>query len=100
VAVAVDGLDRERQEVEAAGACPSVVGGREEDPDVAKGGRSEQGVNDGVDQDIGVGVPDEAAVVGDGDAAEDEGTVRAELMGVEAVADSHAMILRDTLGGS
>jgi hypothetical protein len=38
--------------------------------------------------------------VGDGDAAEDEGTVRGELMGVEAVADAHAMILRDTLGGS
>ena len=62
------------------------VGGREPLPDVALRQGSEDGVGQRVQADIGVGMPDEAAVERDGDAAEHHPVAGAEAVHVEAVA--------------
>lgn len=60
------------KEDERVAVLPLGVGIGEVEADVAKGGGAEEGVCDGVGEDVGVGVAIEAEVTGDGDAAEDE----------------------------
>ena len=56
--------------------------------DVGEAEGPEDGVGDGMGEDIGIGVTGEAVGMGDGDAAEDEGAVFCEL--VDVVADAGA----------
>ena len=60
--------------------------------DVAQPGGAEERVHDGVREDVGVGVPKEAAVVRDLDAAEDELAPFHESVGVPADAGSRRRV--------
>ena len=60
------------EEASAVGVFPGGFAGGEVAADVAFREGAVDGVAEGVDADVGVGVPGQAAVVGDGDAAEDE----------------------------
>ena len=75
-----DGLE----ESDAVGVLPRGVGVGEVLADVARGDRAEQGVHEGVDGDVRVGVAEKAAFVGNDDAAEDEPAVLHKPMRVEA----------------
>ena len=69
---------------------PARVVGGEMGTDVTEGGGSEQGINDCVDDSVGVRVTGEAGVKGDGNAAQNEGTVGSEGVNVVAEADTYA----------
>src|SRR5581483_10701046 len=56
---------------------------------IAKRGRAEQGIHDGVNDGVTVGVAGESQFKGDGDAAEDERAVWCEGVNVVAGADAH-----------
>ncbi len=60
--------------------------------DVAQGGRAQDGVGHGVQQHVGVAVPDEPAVVGDIDAAQPQWAAGSEP--VRVVSDSDAEVWR------
>lgn len=64
------------------------IGVGEEVADVGKAGGAEKGVGDGVGKAVGIGVAEEAFVVGDKDAAEDEVSARGEGVDIVAEADS------------
>lgn len=70
------------------GAFPLRVGGREERADVWGGNGSEEGVGDGVEEDVSVGVASEAAFVGELDASDDERDAALEFVRVVALADA------------
>lgn len=76
------------EKLEAVSSLPLGVFGGEVVADVAETGGSKHGVHDGVGEDIGVAVADEAEFVVDFDAAEDEGAIGAEAMDVIAVTDA------------
>jgi hypothetical protein len=63
------------QETGAVGVFPGVLGGREVAANVAFGQRAINRVAQRVDADIGVRMPGQALLEGDGDAADDHGTV-------------------------
>ncbi len=63
------------EELQAIGAFPLGVFGGEVVADIAQAGGSEHGIHDGVGEDIGIAVADEAKFVVDFDAAEDEGAI-------------------------
>ena len=79
----------EPEEVEAVGPLPARVGVGEVSAEVAQRRRAEEGVDDRVREDIGVGVPVEADVRRDRHAAQDERAPRHEAVDVVAVADAH-----------
>ena len=56
--------------------------------DVAQPGRTQQGVNDGVDQYIGIRVPQQARAVRHTDAPNDERTARHQGVAVPALTDA------------
>ena len=64
------------------------VGVRKQAADVALARRPEQGVDDGVDEDVAVGVPEQARGVRDLDAAQNERPPLDEPMEVVAQTDS------------
>src|ERR687898_2044345 len=67
----------------------TLLGGREMLADVAQRGRTEDRVGDGVEQDIGVGMPVQPPIVRDLDPAEDQTPSRREAMSVVADAGPH-----------
>ena len=56
--------------------------------DIAQGSSTEQGIGDGVQQSVGVGVAEQAFFKGDGYAAEDERAAGHELVDVVALSDA------------
>lgn len=58
--------------------------------DVAEGGGAEEGIDDGVKEDICIGVAGEAGGVRDQDSAEKERAGKIEAVGIVAVADAEA----------
>ena len=68
---------------------PLRVGVGEELADVAERGGAEQGVGDRVEDDVGVGVAGQAALVVDPDAAEDQRAALDQPMGVVTDPDAH-----------
>lgn len=77
------------QQLAAVGAGPGRIGVGEVAADVAQRAGAEQGIADRMQQHVAVGVGDEAAVEGNGDAADPQVVALAEAVDVEAVADSH-----------
>ena len=85
-------------EEDAAGrAFPARVGVGEKFADVALADGPEHGVADGVHEGVGVGVAIESLVVGNGDAAEDEGAAGDQL--VDIVSNSYMNHAADCRGG-
>src|SRR5450830_320426 len=70
------------------GAGEHGVGVRKMLADVAQGGGAQHGVDDGVQQDVGVRVAEQAEAVGNGDAADDELAALDEGVAVIAGADA------------
>ena len=69
------------------GVAEALVGGGEMLTDVTQGGRAEECVDDGMEQDIGVGMPVQPPVVRDLDAAENQAPSRSKAMSVVADTD-------------
>src|SRR5262249_5403813 len=65
-------LFRVAEEDERIASFPARVGIGEMHTDIAEGGGAENGIGDGVGEDVGVGVSGESEFAGDGDAAENE----------------------------
>ena len=80
-------IDLVRDWVEAPRALKARVRVREVGPDIALAVRPEQGVDDGVDERVAVGVAQEAGPEGDVDAPEDEPAAGLEAVDVIAQAD-------------
>lgn len=74
------------------GVFPARVAGRKETADVAGGDGAEQGVGDGVQEHVAVGVSGESFGVGDGEAADFEGHSGLECVRVPAVANAYAHV--------
>ena len=74
---------RVNQEQIGSGALPLRVGWREMLADVAEPGGAEQRVGDRMEDDVGIAVAGQAAVVGDGDAAHNDRPVAGEGMDIE-----------------
>jgi len=70
------------------GALELRVGVREVAADVAQTGGTQQGVGDGMQQRIRVGMPEQPVAVGNGDATKDQGTAGDEGMGVPSLSDT------------
>ena len=70
VAGGLDFFERGAQEEAGGGAFPARIAGGEKGADVAGRNRAEQGVCDGVEEDVAVGVTGEALGVDDGEAAD------------------------------
>src|SRR5262249_47473207 len=79
-------LFRVAQEDERIASFPARVGIGEMHADIAEGGGAENGIGDGVGQHVGVGVSGEPGFIGDGEAAETEGSAGFEAGGDEAEA--------------
>src|SRR5579859_1550487 len=75
-------------------AMPARVAGGEVAADVAQRRCAEQGIDDGVNQHVSVGMPRQPARVGDGDAADHQGAPFGEAMYVvaDAYSYSHKML--------
>jgi len=84
-----DFFERGFEENGGVGALPLGVGGGEEGADVSGGYGSEEGVGDGVEEEIAVGVAGEALGMVDAQTTDDEGYAFLEGVGVEAEADAH-----------
>jgi hypothetical protein len=56
--------------------------------DVAQPGRAQQGIGDGVQQHVGIGMAEQAEGMGDGHAADDEFAAGNESVDVIALADA------------
>ena len=84
-----DALDDVAQQRHRVGVAPQLVGVGEVLADVAEPGRAEQGVDDRVGEDVGVGVACEAALAGDLDPAQDQPAAVLEAVGVDADAGPH-----------
>ena len=85
-----DFFERGLEEDGGVSALPFGVGGREEGADVAGGDCAEQGVGDGVKEEVAVGVAGEAFGMVDLEAADDERDAGLESVGVKAETDAHA----------
>ncbi len=72
-----DLFERRLQEDAGGRALPARIAGRKEGADIAGGDRAEQGVGDGVEEHVAVGVAGEAFGVLDGEAADDQRARRA-----------------------
>ncbi len=77
------------EELQAVGSLPLGIVRGEVVADITQAGGSEHGVHDGVGEDVGVAVADEAEFVVDFDATENEGAIGAEAVDVVAVADAN-----------
>ena len=86
-----DRADHGAQQVDRVGVAPGLVVVGEERADVALAGGAEQGVDHGVGEHVGVGVPGEAARVIDLDPAEDEAAPLGEAVAVVADPDAHRL---------
>ena len=80
---------RVAQEEIGRGAPPLGVAWGEVVSDVSFADRSQKSVSEGMQPRVGVGVTDEAPVVGDLHAAEPQVVARSEPVGVEALPDAH-----------
>lgn len=87
-AVLLDELMDLGKEFEAIGSGPLGIRGGEVVADVAKAEGTEEGIHDGVGEYVCVAMAEESEGVGDGDSAEDEGSIGAEAVDVVAVADA------------
>ncbi len=85
-----DLFERGLEEEGGVGALPLGVGGGEEGADVAGGDCAEEGVGDGVEEEVAVGVAGEAFGVIDLEAADDQRHVLLEGVRVKAETDAHA----------
>ena len=83
-----DRADDGAQQVDRVGVAPALLVVGEERADVAAAGGAEQGVDHRVGEDVGVGVPGEAALVLDLDPAEDQAAALREAVAVVADPDA------------
>src|SRR5262249_60528904 len=72
-------LDRKRQEPIGGGAAPLRIARREMNTDIALGECPEDGVDERVKNDVGVGMPGQSTPMGDAHAAEHDMIAVAEL---------------------
>ncbi len=82
-------VERAIQELLAGRPLPARIGVRKAIPDVARPGRPQERVHDGMQHDVAVGMPLESARVIDGDAAEKEAPTGDQLVDVEPESDRH-----------
>jgi len=80
------------EELNGVRAAPLGGGIGEMHADVAEGEGAEDGVGDGVREDIGIGVAGETEFAGDGDAAEDERAASFDAVSIPALADAEGGI--------
>jgi hypothetical protein len=73
----------------------------EEFADVAQGGGTQEGVGDGVQQCVGIGVAEQAFAVGNGNAAQNQGATFNEPVDVIALSDTdiHGVSLENESAG-
>src|SRR4029079_17634490 len=90
-----DPLDRKFQELIGRGALPARIVRREMLADVTVGDGTEDGVDDGMESDVGVGVSGQASVVRNPDAAKPEMIAVGKGVHVEAVAEAEIGETRD-----
>ena len=82
-------LDREGEEPVGRGAAPVRIARREMHADIAVGERAQDGVDQRMEHDVGVGMAGQAARMGDAHAAEHDVIAVAELVHIEADAGAH-----------
>lgn len=86
---AIEGL---AQQDAAVGARVGRIGVRKEAADVAQPSRTQQRIGERMQQHVGVGMTEQAALEGDGDAADDQRPPGHERMHVEALAHAERKI--------
>src|SRR5919197_1101856 len=69
------------------GVAPLLLVGREERAEIAQPGGPEHGIDHGMGEDVGIGVPREPPVVRHLDPAQEQGAILPEPVGV--IADAH-----------